>query len=214
MPRGRPRKIRPDNPGNNPVNNENKMNPVDPAINQKQIKPKRKYTKRGSQKIDVVYNGEPPNETINNNIKPEGKKRGRKRGRKKRNAETMFKVEDVLDFIKRRYPFMGIDKIKDDVINGIGKMRELINSPYLLYKFNYNDKTYYYDDTNTVVNSDGQTVGYIVKRMEGPNRLYMIETNFDTRTYEQVINEIEGKGNINNRDPHMLDLSVYMTNKK
>ena len=208
MPRGRPRKIKPIDPNNPPNDNQ-----IVPGENkeQKEVKQKRKYTKRGSQKIDVAYDGDTGN---NNNIKPEGKKRGRKRGRKKRNAETMFKVDDVIDYMIRRYPFMGIDKIKDEVITGIGKMRELVNSPYLLYKFNYNDKTYYYDETNTVVNTDGQTVGYIIKKPDGTNKLYMIDNNFDNRTYEQVIDDIEGRKKNTDRDPNILDMSEYMKNKK
>ena len=130
-------------------------------------------------------------------IKPDAKKRGRKRGRKKKDQDLTFKAEDVLDFMIRNYPQMGIERIRENVIEGLRTMNELGDSPYRLYRFTYNDNTCYYDDKGAILNADGKIIGYFVKQYDGTNKMYLFEhKNKDTRSFAEVIESIEGKNNL------------------
>ena len=145
---------------------------------------KRKYTKRRKMEQNIA-----DDETV---IRHEAKKRGRKRGRKKKDQDQAFKPEDVLDYMVRNYPHMGIDRIRDKVIDGLKVMKELGDNPYLLYKFSHDGNTYYYDDKNAILNTDGSIVGYFVKQEDGTNKMFSIlQKNKDTRTFDQVIDSIE-----------------------
>jgi hypothetical protein len=145
---------------------------------------KRKYTKRRKMEQNIA-----DDETI---IRHEAKKRGRKRGRKKKDQDQEFKPEDVLDYMIRNYPQMGIDRIRDKVIDGLKVMKELGDNPYLLYKFSHDGNTYYYDDKNAILNTDGSIVGYFVKQEDGSNKMFSIlQKNKDMRTFAQVIDSIE-----------------------
>jgi hypothetical protein len=148
------------------------------------VRQKRKYTRRATPVVNTGEDG-----TI---INPEAKKRGRKRGRKKKNQDMLFKPEEVVDFIHRNYPLMGIDKIRDKIIEGMKIMKEFGENPYLLYKFTYNGQTYYNDDRGAILNADGRIVGYFVTQDDGTNKMYMIDREGkDTRTYDEVIKDIE-----------------------
>lgn len=147
---------------------------------------KRKYTKRKKVEQNIA-----DDDTV---IKPEAKKRGRKRGRKKKDQELTFKSEEVLDYMIRNYPHMGIERIRDKVIDGLKIMKELGDNPYLLYKFSHDDNTYYYDDKNAILNTDGKIVGYFIKQEDGSNKMFSItQKNKDIRTFDQVIDSIEKK---------------------
>ena len=51
---------------------------------------------------------------------------------------------------------------------------------------------YYCDDKNTILNGDGQTVGYFIEQCDKTKKMYMIKLqNEDTRTYQEVIDSIE-----------------------
>jgi hypothetical protein len=148
------------------------------------VRQKRKYTRRKP----ISYN-KTDDDTI---IKPEAKKRGRKRGRKKKEEYLLFKPEEVIDFVHRNFPLMGIDRIRDKVIDGLKIMREFGDSPYLLYKFTYDDTIYYYDNEGAILNTDGKLVGYFVKQKDGNNKMYMFKRkNKDIRTFQEVIDSIE-----------------------
>ena len=181
MPRGRPRK-------NKKIDNImldleqddiNNINNINDAQRQK-----RKYIRKKKPEQNKADDG-----TI---IKPEAKKRGRKRGRKKKEQELLLKPDEILAYMIRNFPYMGIEKIKDKVINGLQIMKDIGDNPYLLYKFIHEDKTYYYDDMNTILNADGQIVGFFIKQPDETNKMCMIDRkNRDIRTFQEVINEIE-----------------------
>jgi len=147
-------------------------------------KPKRKYTKRKLTQCNTTEDG-----TI---IKTEAKKRGRKRGRRTKEQDATFKPEEILDYIHRNYPLMGIDRIRDKVIDGLKVMREFSNSPYILYKFTYDDTIHYYDDNGAILSADGKLVGYFVRQPDGMNKMCMFtRKNKDARSFQQVIDSIE-----------------------
>ena len=147
---------------------------------------KRTYTKRTSLELKVTNDGKV--------IKSETKKRGRKRGRKKKNQDLTFTPEEVLDYMIRNYPHMGIERIREKVINGLKIMKELGNNPYLLYKFYHEGTAYYYDDKNAIIDADGKTVGYFIKQANGTNKMFTIQQkNKDYRTFAEVIESIEKK---------------------
>ena len=127
-------------------------------------------------------------------IKTEAKKRGRKKGRTKKTIDLTFKPDEVLDYIIRNYPHIGIERIRDKVINGLNEMKIMGDNPYLLYKFTYEGTKYYYDDKNAIFNTDSKIVGYFIKQPDGNNKMYpILKKNKDTRTFQEVINSIENK---------------------
>lgn len=120
------------------------------------------------------------------------KQRGRKRGRKSKSQEILFRPEEVIDYISRNYPNIGIENIRDSLINGLKIMKDAKNNPYLLYKFTYKDVVYYYDDTGAILNVDGILIGYFIKQDTGHNKMYLFsQKNKDTRSVEEVIKDIE-----------------------
>jgi hypothetical protein len=149
-------------------------------------KQKRKYTRKQIVRENVGEDG--------SKIIPESKRRGRKRGRKKGTVEFVFKPEEVLDYVQRTYPLLGIDKIHDKIINGLKVMKEFGNIPYLLYKFRYDDIVYYYDEKGSILNTDGKFVGVFVKQTNGHDKMYMFEQkHMDTQSFQKVIDSIEHK---------------------
>jgi hypothetical protein len=149
-----------------------------------QVRSKRKYTRRTPAPHIVAED--------NTVIKPESKKRGRKRGRKKQEHDMLFKPEEILDYIQRNYPHVNIEKIRYKIIDGLKLMREFGERPYLLYKFEYDHTTYYYDDRGSILNTDGQLVGLFVKQSNDINKMFMFESkNKDRRTFQEVIDQIE-----------------------
>jgi len=190
QPRGRGRP--PKNAGPNYVKITTKSPPISKqqedtnvsGENNEPVRQKRKYTRRKP----ISYN-KTDDDII---IKPEAKKRGRKRGRRKKESDILFTPQEVIDYIDRNYPLMGIDRIREKVIEGLKTMREFGDSPYLLYKFTYDDTVYYYDDKGAILNTDGQLVGYFILQTDGNNKMYMFKRkNKDTRTFQEVIDSIE-----------------------
>lgn len=150
------------------------------------IKQKRKYTRRKP----VVYNKLDDN-TI---IKPETKKRGRKRGRKSKDQEVVFKPHEILDYIHRNYPLMGINRIREKVIDGLKLMRDLEEGAYILTKFTYDGSSYYFDDNNAILNTDGKLIGLFISQTDGNNKMYLFNRkDKDIRTFKEVIDDIENK---------------------
>lgn len=175
MPRGRPRK--------NKIIKDASDEDEDKDLNKNAEEPKqkRKYTKRQKAEQYTTEDGDV--------IKIDKKKRGRTRGRKKKDREISYKAEDILDYMIRNFPNMKIDKIRNKVIDGL-KIKKIIDeTPYRLYKIpNTNN---YFDDYNVIFNKDGQTLGYYVKQPDGLNKMYLIETNYDKRTFDEIMEEIE-----------------------
>lgn len=181
MPRGRPRKQNDDTKNDAKEGIKKYYNNGDLVEIPKQ---KRKYTRK--QKPEQHKTDD---DTM---IKPEGKKRGRKRGRKKKDQDPLYKPEEILDFMIRNYPEMRIERIKDKVLLGLKNMKDLGDDPYLLQKFTFDNKIFYYDAQNTILNSDGQLVGYFIKQIDGTNKMHMIrQKNRDHRSYQEIIDSIE-----------------------
>lgn len=151
-------------------------------------KPKRKYIKKDTKK-EVKKEIKTDKDVI---IKPEAKKRGRKRGRRKKGEEFIMKPEDVIDYMIRNFPDMQIEKIKDKVIKGLRLKRDIGENYYVLDKFMYNGEIYYYDSRNSILNSDAQFVGFFLDQEDGTKKIqFLRQPNDDTRTYEQIIADIE-----------------------
>jgi hypothetical protein len=159
---------------------------------------KRKYTRRKHLKNILSGDGTNTNgselkeEEKSKNVQP--KQRGRKRGRKSKNQEVLFKPEEVVDYIIRNYPNIGIDKIRDKLIDGLKIMKDVKNNPYLLYKFPYKGTTYYYDDNDAILNSDGILIGYFIKQHNGSKKMYMFEKKY-TINFEKIIEAVESGDN-------------------
>ena len=150
----------------------------------KEQKQKRKYTK----KIKIQTVGE-DGETI---IKMEPKKRGRKRGKSKKTVDTLFKPEEIIDYIIRNYPQKNLHEIRDKLIDGVKKMKEFNETSYLLEKFMYRNSAYYYDKYDVIFNSDGRMVGYYIKQTNGSKKIFQIKNVIiDTRPVNVIINDIE-----------------------
>ncbi|VBB17974.1 hypothetical protein YASMINEVIRUS_437 [Yasminevirus sp. GU-2018] len=197
MPRGRPPKNKPpvEEVDDDAVNEKNfkKISTkggapplVDSKNEEEPVRQKRKYTRRKPVEQNKADDG-----TV---IKPEAKKRGRKRGRKKKDQDMLFKPEEVIDYVHRNFPLMGIDRIREKVMEGLKKMREFGDNPYLLYKFTYNANTYYYDDKGAILNEDGQMVGVFIKQDDGFNKMYMFARKKDnTLTHSEVLEALKKK---------------------
>jgi hypothetical protein len=145
---------------------------------------KRKYVRKQKPEQNKSYD--------NIDIKLEAKKRGRKRGRKRKEQDFVFKPEDIMDYVIRNFPQMRMDIIKTKVVDGLKLMKDFDNNPYLLTKFIIDNQVYYYDDKSTIVNPDGQVIGYFIKQADGSNRMYPINPkNSDDRSYGEIIDWIE-----------------------
>jgi hypothetical protein len=119
------------------------------------------------------------------------KKRGRKKGRGRKD-ELDFKPEAVIDYMIRNFPYMGIEKIKHRVLDGLKTKRNMNDTPYMLCKFSHNGANHYHDDYGTILNADCMVVGYLVKNDDGSEKKYMIDIKKkDTRSYQEVIDQIE-----------------------
>ncbi len=92
---------------------------------------------------------------INNN---EPKKK--RRGRRKKEIDLIMKPEDILDYMIKNYPKMGIDQIKTKVLDGLKHREENINKIYVLDKVEHNQNTYYYDSLGNVFDIYAKMVGH------------------------------------------------------
>jgi hypothetical protein len=179
MPRGRPPKNKKCDQSFVGIAITNNPNSAVPNID----KPKRKYTKREPAIVHKTEDG--------HDVVQEAKKRGRKRGRKKKDQDTLYNPEEVIDFIERNYPQYNLGKIKNKIITGLAKMREFGNRPNLLYRISYDGKTYHYDDRGTIYNTDGATVGVFVKVSDGYNKMYLFNRKKPLRTPDNVLTDAD-----------------------
>lgn len=165
------------------IKKEKKKEKEKDGKNEKDSCQKRKYTRK--QNIQMKAHD-------NTSIQPIAKKRGRKKGIKD-NKDSIFKPDEILDYMIRNFPEMGIERIKEKVLIGLKVMKDIEDNPYLLDKFIHNNVTYYYDDKNAIFNTDGKVIGFFIKQPNVDNdvKIYHIESNRDARTYEEIINFIE-----------------------
>jgi hypothetical protein len=147
-------------------------------------KEKRQYSKRAGKT-------EQPVDHTNDIMDTEIVKKGRKRGRKKKDSIVQHTPEEIIDYMIRNFPHMKIDQIKEKTLNGLKIMKEMGDNPYILTKFIHQNKVYYYDDQNAVLNPDGILVGFVIRRYDATNRIYFIDNQQTKQTYQEVIAMIE-----------------------
>lgn len=200
MPRGRPPKNKNNNVNKNLTMDTDGMNcPAKKKKYQRKKKQENGKKEKGKKEKENLEHPslpfsdpilDPLFDHLGNSIKIEGKKRGRKRGRKKKEDE--IKPEDVIDYMIRNFPRMGIEKIKDRVLNGLKTKKLMDETPYTLDKILHNGIYYYQDAYGTILNADGIIVGYSVKNDDESESKYMIDLDKkDTRSYQEVIDHIE-----------------------
>ena len=138
----------------------------------------------------------------------------KKRGRKKKNQELLLKPEEVLDYIHRNYPKLGIDKIKDSVVEGLKNRDQNTEQVYVLDEIMVAGEIYFCDDGGNVLNDDAHICGYIIdsdtssddsreveksgsksyrkgKTQDKKNvRVQMFYADTDDRTFKQVMDTI------------------------
>lgn len=134
----------------------------------------------------------------------------KRRGRKKKNQELLMKPEDVLDFIDRNYPKLGIKKIKKSIIEGLENRDQNIRQTYVLDEIIIAGEVYYCDSEGNILNDDARLCGFIVdsdtdsnekkykykmyKKAKTQDRknvqVQMFYADADDRTYKQVIGTI------------------------
>jgi len=145
---------------------------------------KRQYSKRAGKT-------EQPVDHTNDIMDTEIVKKGRKRGRKKKDSIVQHTPEEIIDYMIRNFPHMKIDQIKEKTLNGLKIMKEMGDNPYILTKFIHQNKVYYYDDRNAVLNPDGMLVGFVIRRSDATNRIYFIDNQQTKQSYQEVIDMIE-----------------------
>lgn len=148
------------------------------------VRQKRKYTKR------TIPNMNGGKQKTDNTKQQKEEKPVKKRGRKKNDATQNYKVTDVVDYMIRNFPDMEIEKIREKVIEGMTNMRDLGNGPCVFEKFVKDGIVYYNDTRGTVLNKDGQVVGYIVEKENGVKKMYLIKKR-EKKSYQEIISEIE-----------------------
>lgn len=104
----------------------------------------------------------PKFEQIAELIKNEKTEPPKKRGRKKRTPSNLMKPEDVINYMIRTYPKMQLDKIKDDVLNGLKKSTTAMERLYVLDELIVGDDIYYCDSGGTVLNDDAHICGFVI----------------------------------------------------
>lgn len=117
---------------------------------------KRKYTKRGC----IVH------------------KIANKRGRKKRVADVS--PEQLLDYIIRNYPQLGVDKIKDKILITIKSQNGLFLPNYVLDILEYKGKKYYYDMYGNLLNENAENVGQYID-IGDEKKIYLYEDTYDDK---------------------------------
>jgi hypothetical protein len=135
----------------------------------------------------------------------------KKRGRKKKVQELLMKPEDVIDYMIRNYPKMGIEKIKDSVVNGLKNRETDVEQIYVLDEIVINGDIYFCDQKGNVLNDDARICGFVIDSDtdsdEGSDptktyekgktqdsktvRVQMFHAQSDDRTFKQVVNSIE-----------------------
>ena len=141
----------------------------------------------------------------------------KKRGRKKKNQELLLKPEEVLDYIHRNYPKLGIDKIRDIVVDGLKNRDQNTEHAYVFDEIVVAEETYFCDDSGNILNDDAHICGYIIDsdtssddQEENQNdgsksyrkgrtqdkknvRVQMFYSESDNRTFKQVMDDIRSR---------------------
>jgi len=138
-------------------------------------------------------------------IKPEKKKRGRKqkkdkikkkpgkRGRKKKDHEYVLKPENVLDYICRNYPHLGVGRVKENILIAlkINKGHEISN--YVFDCLQYKGIRYYYDHFGNVINNRAEQVGIYINN-DDVKKIIMfneLDDRYDLMTSGRIIRMIK-----------------------
>lgn len=144
----------------------------------------------------------------------------KKRGRKKKNQELILKPEEVLDYMERNYPKLGIKKIRNSVIEGLKNREQNVEQTYVLDEILIADETYFCDTKGNILNHDAQICGYIIgsdsdtdsdtnpnmeneergektyrkgKTQDKKNvRVQMFYADTEDRTFKQIMDDIRG----------------------
>ena len=113
------------------------------------------------------------------------KKRGRKIGKKE--YIQLYKPNEILDYIQRNYPALGVDKIKTKLLNAIVNEKTLEKKTYILTPFIYNNTTYYYDEYNSILNTSGSLIGFQLLGEEYAT-IYTFDAvlTLGAQTYEEI----------------------------
>jgi hypothetical protein len=135
----------------------------------------------------------------------------KKRGRKKKNQELLLKPDEVLDYIERNYPKLGIKRIRDSIIEGLKNRDQNVEQTYILDEILVADETYYCDSKGNILNDDAQICGFVIDSDADTNsddstglkthrdgetqdkravRVQMFYAESDDRTFKQVMNTI------------------------
>lgn len=126
--------------------------------------------------------------TINNVEQP---KKGRKRGRRKKGEELLINPIETVNYIIKHWPYIGVKEIKSKILSGLKIQRDINENYSVLEKFIYNKKIYLYDKRNTILDKYGQYVGFFIDQENGSKKIYFLDTVYDNRTYDEIINDIE-----------------------
>lgn len=114
------------------------------------------------------------------------KKRGRKAGCTKNNT-ILYKPEEIIDYIHRNYPLLGLNKIKEKLLINIKNEKTLEKKPYILNNFCHNNISYYYDDNDFILNTEGVLIGFFINDNEF-KKAYLFE--YDEPSYADIIDTI------------------------
>jgi hypothetical protein len=115
-------------------------------IKQEEIKPEPQKKPRKTYYVKKIKVPKPPKIL---------KKRGRK-AEPKKYEQNEIKPEEVLNYLIAKFPELGIDKIK---INVLEELKQIKNNQDVLIKFTHDDTEYYYDTNNEVFNKNGTKIG-------------------------------------------------------
>lgn len=137
----------------------------------------------------------------------------KKRGRKRQVSDALMKPEDVLNYIDRNYPKLGISKIKEDILNGLKNRDQNAEHVYVLDEIKIANEIYYCDPDGNILNDDARICGFVVgsdsdnsgdEKANNTHKTYkkahtqdkkklrvqMFYADTDDRTYKQIMDSI------------------------
>ena len=109
---------------------------------------------------DNINNTKPKRKYVKHAIKSTEKKRGRKR----KEVEYNRTPEDIIDFIIKSYPYIGLDKVKENILVALKANPHKQHIAYVLDTIEYNGKKYYYDMHGNILDANAQHVGHCEKK--------------------------------------------------
>lgn len=111
-----------------------------------------------------------PNLEINQEKKKRGRKQKKdkikkkpgKRGRKKKDHDYVLKPENVLDYICRNYPQLGVGRVRENILVALKLQKGYEPSNYVFDCLQYKGVKYYYDHYGNVINNQAEPVGIYI----------------------------------------------------